>query len=92
LKFDGKFLHAFRYHNFNGSGMYYKTIYYEEGKYYQDWHCDMDSDTENSFGLGIFPKGNTEIKVKVEDWGVEVDREDGKARVWGITVGKGIKQ
>ena len=46
----------------------------------------MRKDEENSFGLGIFPQGNTKIKVNIEDWGVEVKKDDGKARVWGITV------
>ena len=47
----------------------------------------MNSKNENSFGLGIFPKGNTPIKVKISDWGVEIDsRNDGKARVWGFQI------
>ena len=91
LKFDGKFLHAFRNHDFNGCGLFNKTIVYEKGKYYRDWRCNMNPSNENSFGLGIFPKGNTKIKVKVEDWGVEVNRNDGKARVWGITIGGATK-
>jgi hypothetical protein len=45
-----------------------------------------DKYKKNSFGLGIFPKGNTPVKVKIEDWGLEVNREDGKARVWGFEV------
>ena len=86
LEFDGKYLYAFREHDEYGRGMFNKTIFYEKGKYYRDWHCDMNKENENSFGLGIFSKGDTKIKVKVEDWGIEVDREDGKARVWGIEV------
>ena len=46
----------------------------------------MNSNNENSFGLGIFPKGNTPIKVKISDWGVAVNRNDGKARVWGFGI------
>ena len=46
----------------------------------------MRENIENSFGLGIWPKGNTPVKVKVKDWGVAVNRDDGKARVYGITV------
>ena len=47
----------------------------------------MRKDVENSFGLGIWPKGNTPVKVKIEDWGCEVDkRGDGKARVWGFEI------
>ena len=64
LKFDGKFLYAFRNHDFNGCGQFNKTIYYESGKYYKDWHCDMNENAERSFGLGIFPHGNTKIKVR----------------------------
>jgi len=86
LKFDGEFLYAFREHDQYGRGLFNKTISYEKGKYYKDWHCDMRKEEENSFGLGIFPKGNTKVKIKVEDWGLEVDREDGKARVWGFEI------
>ena len=40
----------------------------------------------NSFGLGIWSKGNTPIKVKISDWGVAVDRDDSKARVMGFEI------
>ena len=52
----------------------------------------MNTSNKNSFGLGIFPKGNTPVKVAIKDWGCCVDREDredgedGKARVLGLTV------
>ena len=88
LRFDGKFLYAFRNHDFAGHGAYNKTIFYEEGNYYRDWHCDMRKTEKNSFGLGIWPKGNTPVRVAVEDWGVAVSRRDGKARVLGFTVDK----
>ena len=86
LQFDGKVLIAFREHDKNGCGVFNKTISYEVGKYYRDWHCDMDADKENSFGFGIWPQGNIKVEVKVEDWGVAVNRDDGKARVWGFKV------
>jgi len=84
---DGNFLYAFRNHDKRGCGLWNKTIFYKPSIYYRDWHCDMDKSEENSFGLGIWPKGNTKVKVKVDDWGVSVGkREDGKARVWGFEV------
>ena len=88
LEFDykNKCFYAFRNHNFNGAGMFNKTIRYRKGVYYKDWHLDMRKDVENSFGLGIWPKGNTKVKVKFEDWGVEANREDGKCRVWGFEI------
>ena len=46
----------------------------------------MRKNEENSFGMGIWPKGNTPVKVKLEDWGVAVNKNDGKARVWGFEV------
>jgi hypothetical protein len=47
----------------------------------------MRENEENSFGFGIWPKGNTPVKVKIEDWGVAVTvRNDGKARVWGFEI------
>jgi len=98
LKFDGEFLYTFRNHDQFGRGIFNKTISYKKGKYYKDWHCDIRKEEEDSFGLGIWPKGNppvgldiwpkgnTPVKIKVEDWGLEVNREDGKARVWGFEI------
>ena len=71
----------------NGCGIFNKTINYEKGQYYTDWHCDMRENIENSFGLGIFPKGNTKVKISIKDWGCCVKvRNDGKCRVWGFEV------
>ena len=86
LKFDGKFLYAFRNHDKWGRGIFNKTIRYSPGQYYRDWHCNMDPKEESSFGLGIWPKGNTPVKVKVGDWGVAVQDNDGKGRVWGFEI------
>ena len=86
LKIKDDCLYAFRDHDIHGRGSYNKTLFYEKGKYYQDWHCDMNEIQENSFGLGIWPKGNTPVKVKIKDWGVAVDRDDGKGRVMGFEV------
>ena len=86
LTYKNGWLYAFRNHDIHGRGQFNKTLFYESGKRYRDWHCDMDADTENSFGLGIWPEGNTAVKVHVDDWGVAVNRADGKARVWGFTV------
>ena len=85
LKVKNGYLYAFRNHDRLGRGVYNKTISYQKGQYYKDWHCDMRKDEDNSFGLGIWPKGNTPVRVKIEDWGTEVEyKNDGKARVWGF--------
>ena len=86
LKFDGEFLYAFREHDQCGRGAFNKTISYKKGNYYRDWHVDMNPYSAASFGLGIWPKGNTPVKVAVEDWGLEVPNDKGKCRVWGFTV------
>jgi len=93
LEFDGQFLYAYRNHDQFGRGNWNRTIFHRKGEYYKDWHCNMDKYEENSFGLVIWPRGNTLVKVKVEDWGVELGdwkimtyRKDGKARVWGFEV------
>ena len=88
LEFDykNKCFYAFRNHDQVGRGMYNKAIFYKKGKYYRDWKLDMRKNIENSFGLGIFPKGNTKVKVLIKDWGVKVNREDGKCRVWGFEI------
>jgi hypothetical protein len=79
------YLYAFRNHDKWNRGVFNKTISYDEiGVEYRDWHCDLDANAENSFGLGIWPKGNTLVKVNLEDFGVAVDRDDGKARVWAF--------
>ena len=88
LKVTKNYLYAYRDHDKRGCGVYNKTIMYKTGHYYRDWHCDLDSTTQNAFGLGIFPKGNTKVKVKIKDWGVEVKNDEirGKARVWGFQI------
>jgi hypothetical protein len=81
-------LYAYRNHDFNGSGIFNKVLTYTKGIYYKDWHIDMREEVSNSFGLGIFLKGNTPVRVKIGDWGVEVkdDEDRGKARVWGFEI------
>ena len=88
LEFDYKnrCFYAYREHDIYNRGIYNKTISYKKNKYYKDWHLDMRKNIENSFGLGIFPKGNTKVKVLIKDWGVSVNRKDGKARVWGFEI------
>ena len=86
LEFKNNKLIAYRNHDMHNRGVWNKTISYEKGKYYKDWRCNMNKEEENSFGLGVFPKGNTKVEVKVEDWGCEVGWEDGKARVFGFKV------
>ena len=86
LDLENKCFYAFRNHDNSGRGMYNKTISYKKGKYYKDWHLDMRQSEKNSFGLGIFPIGNTKVKVLIEDWGLECNREDGKCRVWGFEI------
>jgi len=90
LKLDkqNKCFYAFREHDKYGRGVFNKTIFYKKHKYYRDWHCDMRKNIKNSFGLGIWPKGNTKVKILINDWGVEANREDGKARVWGFEIVK----
>jgi ribosomal protein L31 len=87
LKFDGKTLIAYRQHDKLGRGKWSNIIRYEVGKYYRDWHCDMDITNGASFGLGIFPKGNVKVSVDIDDWGLWLHRCDsGKCRIWGFTV------
>jgi len=88
LEFDYKnrCFYAFREHDKFGRGMFNKTISYKRNSYYKDWHLDMREEVKNSFGLGIWPKGNTKVKVLIKDWGVNVNREDGKCRVWRFEV------
>jgi hypothetical protein len=86
LVFKDDILYAFRNHDKNGCGVFNKSIKYAPGNYYKDWHCDLNPKIQNSFGLGIFPKGNTPVTVKLEDWGVEDCNRNGKARVWGFSM------
>jgi hypothetical protein len=86
LKYDKESLYAFREHDMHGRGTFNKTISYKKGKYYKDWKCDMRKYNPNSFGLGIWPKGNTSVKVKISDWGVGDIDYNGKARVQGFQI------
>lgn len=89
LECDDKYLYAYRNHDRWGRGIFNRAIFYSSGKYYRDWHCDVNPYNSNSYGLGILPKGNTLVRVKIEDWGCEVNsdsKSDGKARVWGFEV------
>ncbi|ROL59288.1 hypothetical protein D9V86_10840 [Bacteroidetes/Chlorobi group bacterium ChocPot_Mid] len=88
LIFEDDTLYAFRHHDVKGSGLFNKTIRYEKGKYYRDWHCDICADnTYPSAGYEIYPVGNTPIKVQLNDWGVALkDDKEGRARVWGFEI------
>ena len=88
LEFDeeNKCFYAYREHDQCNRGIFNKTIFYKKGIYYEDFHLDMRKDKEYSFGLGIYPKGNIKVKVLIKDWGVEVNRDDGKCRVWGFEI------
>jgi len=87
LKFEDGYLYAFREHDRWGRGAFKKNIFYKKGNTYRDWHCDMREDEKNSFGLGIWPKGNTAVRVHYKDFGVAVlNDKDGKARVWAFEV------
>ena len=88
LRFENDVLHAFREHDPFGRGSFNKTIFYQTGEYHRDWHCDLNPANEFSFGLGIWPKGNIPVEVKLEDWGTAVRNDRmGKARVWAFTNG-----
>lgn len=87
LKTDKKYLYAFRNHDMFGKGAFSDNIHYKKGKYYRDWHCDPRKDLPNSYGLGIWPKGDTPVKVKLDDFCIAVrDSKEGKARVWGFEI------
>ncbi len=86
LTIKGSFLYAFREHGNNGEGQFNPTTRYRSGESYRDWHCDPRQERDNSFGFGIWPKGNTPITVPLKDFVVETNRSDGKARVYAFTV------
>ena len=85
LKYDDNYLYAYRNHDKNGSGIFNKTIIYEKNKYYRDWRCDLNPEHIISFGYGINTRGNTKVKVKIEDIGCWVNYND-KLRVWGFEI------
>ena len=87
LKFEDDFLYCFRNHDKYGRGSFNKTIFYEKGKYYQDWHCDLNKENENSFGLGAWAEGNTPIRIHIKDWGISLDKnEKFKIRCFGFEI------
>jgi len=84
LKVKDGFLFVFRNHNAAGRG-YHGVESYEKGVYYRDWHVDMRETEENSFGFGVWSEGEIEIKIKIEDWGVNPFNTT-KGRVWGFEI------
>jgi hypothetical protein len=75
---------AYRNHDLFGRGEFNKATFYEVGQSYEDWHCDPNPEDPNSFGLGVWPKGNTKVAVPTNKFVVAVavgNRADGKARV-----------
>ncbi len=86
LKIKGQVLLAFRTHDKFGRGAYKKAFFYQTGRFYRDWHCDPRAEVANSFGFGIWPKGNTPVAVPIKDFMVAVNRNDGKARVLAFRV------
>ena len=87
LKFEDDFLYCFRNHDNFGRGAFNKTIIYEKGKYYQDWRCDLNTENENSFGLGAWTAGNTPIRIHIKDWGISLDKNHNfKIRCFGFEI------
>ena len=92
LETDDTYLYAYRNHDMHGRGMWDINKSYKKGTYYKDWRCDLDRTDSRSFGLGIYPIGNTKVRVKLEDWGTEVlglvnfATDIGKVRVWGFEI------
>ena len=86
LKITKRYLYAFRNHDKYGRGIHSLINTYSKGQYYKDWHCDANPNNESSFGFGIFPEGNTPVRVKLEDFCLEVNNSDGKARVMGFEI------
>jgi hypothetical protein len=85
LKFEENYLYCFRNHDEYGRGSFNKTIFYEKGKYYPDWHCDLNKENKNSFGLGAWAEGNTPIRIHIKDWGISLDKnENFKIRCFGF--------
>jgi len=80
LEFKDGYLYAFRNHT-NNKGVF--NGYYPEKGIYKDWKCDLNPEHESSYGLGIFPEGNTEVKVHYKWWGTKVNDSE-KARVWAF--------
>ena len=87
LEIKDGYLYAFRNHDKRGRGYFNYNKSYQVGIYYEDWHIDLNPDHKNSYGFGIWPKGNIPIRVKLEDWGTEVKKDSqGKARVRGFEI------
>lgn len=87
LRFEDDTLYAYRNHDQQNRGSFNHLIHYNELKRYEDWHCDMNPENENSFGLGIWPEGNVQVSVHLDDWGTIVTNDGyGKCRVKAFTL------
>ena len=89
LEIKDGYLYAYRDHDKTGAGLFNKTIKYTKKNHlYKDWHCDLNPLHEDSYGLGIFPTGNTLVRVPLDCWGTAEynDTNRNKARVWGFEI------
>ena len=85
LKCDSEHLYAYREHDEFNRGMFSNITFYDKKGIYTDWHCDLNPAIENSFGLGIFPKGNIKIRIKIKDIGCWPNNSN-KLRVWAFEI------
>ena len=85
LRCNQKYLYAYREHDEFNKGMYNKTICYDKKKMYIDWRCNLNIEIACSFGLGIFPKGNIKVRIKIKDIGCWPNNTN-KLRVWAFEI------
>jgi len=86
LTFNGTYLFAFRDHDQFDRGYFDPSLFYSSAIKYTDWRCNINPNTDNTFGFGIKSSGNTPVKVHYDDWGVEYTNDtEGNARVFAFT-------
>jgi len=85
----------------NGYSVYNNQFKYEVGNTYEDFHCDCNSNDNNSFGLSAWDKKEAlkyydvgkllKVKIDIEDIGCIVPYHNNKIRCWKLTVLKELK-
>jgi len=93
---DDQYIIAYKSVCSNGISVFNRQFQYEVGNTYEDFHCDCNSDYNNSFGLSAWTKKEAlkyynagkllKVKINIEDIGCITKSNDNKIRCWKLTV------
>jgi len=93
---DNQYIIAYKSVKKDGYSVFNRQFQYEIGNTYEDFHCDCNSNIDNSFGLSAWYKQNAKeyydygkllkVKINIEDIGCIVPSHNNKIRCWKLTI------